>query len=64
MILDTLCAQVLQNQDKRNIHAIMKTMCPVSYHQNGLVATQATVVITGRAYCFHDSMYITLVLFL
>ena len=50
----------------------MKTMCPPGYHHNGFVAThalglpcschKAIVVITGRAHCFHDFIYITLVL--
>ena len=47
----------------------MKTMCPPGYHHNGFVATvhhvpkcmschKAIVVITGRAHCFHDYIYI------
>ena len=49
----------------------MKTMCPPGYHHNGFVAThalghvpkcmschKAIVVITGRAHCFHDCIYI------
>ena len=54
----------------------MKTMCPPGYHHNGFMAThalghmmpkcmschKAIVVITGRAHCFHDFIYITLVL--
>ena len=43
----------------------MKIMCPPGYHQNGFVHHvpkcmsyhKAIVVITGRAHCFHDSMY-------
>ena len=54
----------------------MKTMCPPGYHHNGFVAThalghkmcmschQAIVVITGRAHCFRDYIYITLILLL
>ena len=48
----------------------MKTMCPPGYHHNGFVATQcmschkAIVVITGRAHCFHDYIYITHILLL
>ena len=53
----------------------MKTMCPPGYHHNGFVATvhhlpkcmschKAIVVITGRAHCFHDYIYITLILVL
>ena len=51
----------------------MKTMCPPGYHHNGFVATHALghmmymmsiVVITGRAHCFHDYIYITLILLL
>ena len=47
----------------------MKTICPPGYHQNGFVAThalghmschKAIVVITGRAHCFHDYIYIYL----
>ena len=41
MIHDTQSAQISQKQDERNIHAIMKTMCPPSYHHNGFVATHA-----------------------
>ena len=47
----------------------MKIMCPPSYHHNDFVATvhhvprcmschKAIVVITGRAPCFHDCIYI------
>ena len=38
----------------------MKTMCPPGYHHNGFVAIchKAIVVITGRAHCFHDYIYI------
>ena len=38
----------------------MKTMCPPGYHHNGFVATHALghMVITGRAHCFHDCIYI------
>ena len=50
----------------------MKTMCPPGHH-NLFVATvhhvpkcmschKAIVVITGRAHCFHDYIYITLIL--
>ena len=53
----------------------MKTMCPPGYHRNGFVTTQALghkmhschkaiVVITGRAYCFYDCIYIMLILLL
>ena len=53
----------------------MKTMCPPCYHHNGFVATHELghmmygchkpfVVITGRAHCFHDYIYITLILLL
>ena len=51
----------------------MKTMCPPGYHHNGFVAIhalghmschKAIVAITGRAHCFHDFIYITLVLLL
>ena len=56
----------------------MKTMCPPNYHHNGFVAThalghmtpkcmsshKAIVVITGRAHCFYDNIYITLILLL
>ena len=58
MIHDTQSAQILQKQDERNIYVIMKTMCPPGYHHNGFVATHALVVITGRAHCFHDYIYI------
>ena len=72
----THSAQIPQKQDRRNIYAIMKTMCPLDYHHNGFVVTNAlwhmmtnvatvhhvpkcmichiTIVVTGRANCFHD----------
>ena len=34
----THSAQISQKQDKHNIYAIMKTMCPPGYHHNGFVA--------------------------
>ena len=54
-----------------SIYAFMKTMCPPGYYHNGVVATHALghmschkeiVVITRRAHCFHDCIYITLIL--
>ena len=53
----------------------MKTMGPPGYHHNGFVETvhhvpkcmsfqKAIVVITGRAHCFHDYIYITPILLL
>ena len=56
----------------------MKTMCPPGYQHHGFVVThalghhvpkcmsyhKAIVVITGRAHCFHDYIYITLILLL
>ena len=53
------------------IYAIMKTMCPPGYHHNDFVALdvpkcmscqKAIVVITRRAHCFHDCIYITPIL--
>ena len=56
------------------MYVIMKIMCPPGYHHNGFVAThalghmmschKAIVVITGRAHCFHDYIYIMLILLL
>ena len=54
----------------------MKTMCPPGYHHSSFTETHATVdhvpkcmfchrtivVITRRAHCFHDCMYITPIL--
>ena len=34
-------AHISQKQDERNLYAIMKTMCPLGYHHNGVVATHA-----------------------
>ena len=53
-------------------------MCPTAYHHNGFVETHAlghmmygytllvtkVVVITGRVHCFHDCIWITLILLL
>ena len=69
MIHDTQSVQISQKQDGRNIYVIMKTMCPPGYHHNGFVEThalghmmygfhKAIVVITGRAHCFHDYIYL------
>ena len=61
MIHDTQSAQISQKQDERNIYAIMKTMCPPDYHHNGFVVI---VVITGRAHCFHDCIYIYIYIYI
>ena len=37
----TQSAKISQKQYERIIHAIMKAMCPSSYHHNGSVATHA-----------------------
>ena len=34
-------SQISQTLDEHNIHAIMKTMRPLGYHNNGLVTTHA-----------------------
>ena len=41
MINNTDSAQISQKPDRRNIYAIMKTMCPPGYHHNGFLATPA-----------------------
>ena len=41
MIHNTQITQISQKQDGRNIHAIIKTICPTSYHHSGFVATHA-----------------------
>ena len=41
VIHDTQSAQISQKQDEPNIYAIMKPMCPPSYHHNGFVANYA-----------------------
>ena len=47
------------------IYVIMKTMCCPGYYHNGFVATHVLGhMITGRAHCFHDNIYITLILLL
>ena len=50
----------------------MKTMWPPDYCHDGFMATHAThmschkaiVVITERAHCFHDKIYIIVILLL
>ena len=42
-MLNMLSAQISQKQDGHYIYAIMKTMCPLSSHHNGSVATHALV---------------------
>ena len=54
VIHDTQSTQISQKQDWRNIYAIMKTMCPPKC----MTCHKANVVITGRAHCFHDGIYI------
>ena len=61
MIYDTNSAQISQKQDKRNLYAIMKT---VHHVPKCMSCHKAIVVITGRAHCFHDNIYITLILLL
>ena len=48
VIHNTQSAQISQKQDGRNIHAIMKTMCPPGYHCNGSVATHALGICYGH----------------
>ena len=76
IILDVIIRDDVINENtkytKRNIYAIMKTMCPPGYNHNGFMATHAPghmmyvdiVVIIGRAHCFHDYIYITPILLL
>ena len=58
MIHNTQSAQMSQNQDGRNIHAVMKTMCRPGYHQNGFVATHALGAMMSCNYChfLHNTM--------
>ena len=48
----------------------MKTMCPPGYHHTTthvpkcMSCHKAIVVITGSAHCFHDYIYIMLILLL
>ena len=65
-----------QKQDGHNvyIYAITKAMCPPGYHRNGFVATHALghlrmschkpIVITARAHCFHDCIYIYIYIYM
>ena len=41
MIHETQNAQISHKQDRRNIYAIMKTMCLPSYHHSGFVKIHA-----------------------
>ena len=41
MIHDTQSDQISEKQEKRNLYAIMKTMCPLGYYHNDFVATHA-----------------------
>ena len=49
VIHDIQSAQISQKQDGCNIYAIMKTMCPPSYHRNCLVTTHAL----GHTWAYH-----------
>ena len=42
----------------------MKTMCPPGFVATDALGHKAIVMTTGRAHCFHDNMYITLILLL
>ena len=51
-----------------NIYAIIESMCPPCYHHNDvhhvlkcMSCHKAIVVITGRAYCFYDCIYIYII---
>ena len=61
MIHDTGSDQISQKQDGRNIHVIMKTMCPPRYHHNGFLATNALghVVynLSASAYPHHTQVH-------
>ena len=50
------------------IYIIMKTMCPLGYYPNGFAQVhelpQSHCGDTGRAHCFHNTIYITLTLLL
>ena len=41
LIHDTQSPEISQKQDRHNIYAIMKTICPLGHHHNGFVATHA-----------------------
>ena len=65
MIQRTQSAQILQKQDICNIYVIIKTMCPPGYHHDSFVVTQMyelqqspVAIITDRAHCFRDYIYI------
>ena len=45
------------------ICGIMKAMCPPGYHHN-CSCHEAIVVITGRAHCFHDNIYIDIYIYI
>ena len=65
MIHNTQSAQISQKQDERNLHAIMKTMCPPGY-QNGFVATHALGHVMCSIYIYLSvySVYICLFIIL
>ena len=69
VIHDTQGAQISQKQDEWNLYGIMKTMYTLGYGHNNFVVTHAScaqvhelpqshLVITGRAHCIHDCIYI------
>ena len=50
---DTQSAQISQKQDRSNIYAIMKTMCPPGYYNNNFVATHALRYMVNNAATVH-----------
>ena len=49
----THIAQIPQEQDRHNIYAILKTMCPPCYHINSFVATHALGHIMNKVATVH-----------
>ena len=65
-IMKTMCPPAYHNDYVAN-HALghMINGCNIIYHvPNCMSCHKAIVVITGRAHCFHDCIYITPVLLL
>ena len=57
VIHDTQSAQISQEQDERNVHVIMKTMCPPGYHHNGFMTTHALEHVMYGTQCTHAQVH-------
>ena len=64
-IMKTVCPRSYRNRSVTNALGYMMYGCNIVHHVPKCMSCQkAIVVITGKAHCFHDCIYITPVLLL